>query len=242
MQRGNHISPFLTLLCGINGEKKVVVLLRRCYKLKNVLPMLRKKHFFLCFPCSVRMTFLKSFWPLRYKCYFLEGGEFACSCGVAHDSAPGREISLLLRWETHFCTCWFMRFTSLAPRLTLHIFCTCWFVFCICWFMLCHVLLCVSVCMCVNVCLNLCTCDCVCLCVCVQECVCSCGCEELDSKLFNLSVALCLFWLPSPTCFPSLFLFHSLIITPSLSFSSSLSLYRQTPDQPTLSAHTGIYI
>ena len=135
--------------------------------------MLRKKHFFLCFPCSVRMTFLKLTWPLRYKCSFLEGGEFACSCGAVHDSAPGHEISFSLRWERHFCICSFMLFIS--------------------W----------------------------------------------DSKALTFSTPP----LMRVMCFYTSLTkwwFHSLIITPPLSFSSSLSLYPQTPDQPTLSAHTGI--
>ena len=51
-------------------------------KLRNLLPMLRKKHIFLCFPCSVRMTFLKLTWPLRWKWHFLRGGESCCSCGA----------------------------------------------------------------------------------------------------------------------------------------------------------------
>ena len=71
MQRGNHILPFLTPLCGVFDEKKLIVLLQ-CYKNEKcvshapyeaqffVLPMLRKNDIFeFDFTPTVKMTLFK---------------------------------------------------------------------------------------------------------------------------------------------------------------------------------------
>ena len=73
---------FFAPLCGETLKKKRAFYVRGVVKCKNVLPMLRKNHFFFSFSCSARLVFLRLNTPLRRNAWFLRGADLGPSFGL----------------------------------------------------------------------------------------------------------------------------------------------------------------